>query len=851
MSNETKNTFSFWQLINRHKIEIPIIQRDYAQGRDDAKAKSVRKQLIANMIDALTNNNRRLTFDFIYGRVSYGTFIPVDGQQRLTTLFLYHLYLHKVCQKNTQVCSKEAACASIQSALNKFTYATRQSSREFCVKIVEKGIVPDNYEENAVESFVMDQAWFYPDWASDPTVAGMLRTLDEIHVQMKEKKAVDMLHALLSDTCPITFQFLDMGEQGLTDDLYLKMNARGLPLTAWENFKASLEKWLGSHRGLVMNIVANLAPVKCGDKPGWNKLATDTSQPEKCITWKLEHDWHDVFWNTETPNPPETEQNLLSLFRRHFLNVWRSTYSGGMLQEIKEDGGKNGNPDEIIRMLAPPVNNDMFTPFPVYETVLEANPENLRTIFFLLEALAHHGKTLTDTKPAWLTEAWFPLEGKWNEKEKHEEYDSRVRFHAVMKCFSSPITDAEVFASSYKKWMRVVWNILEQVQVRERDYQSALKLIDELGSDHWDNVLIWLASDPPRTIQSALAKEQVREEREKARQIRISPDSYPSIIEAESNPTFKGAIRFLYRDSTGKPHWKDFSKKAARAKEVFKDGIIEAKRVEWTTAFIKQLPCFYEKDNNGSFLMFFNSRADNWKKILLNSSFNPIVDRLLLCDDLSGLESCQTENQHRIIREQILDDGVIKKLLESYSDGRFKWVENTFRLYAPNERRESHVLLDINRQNRNAALRQFLLDWSGIGLAVANRKLSDRLWVGETIVIDANKQGIGKTAKDFEWVAKWWNGNGEGGACLFFEKTINGIIHAIDVCRDKDGQYFLRISRRDDKLEGVWLENVKQLSLPLKINKSRLEIPPMTQHEIQEFLLRLLQCGIPATDTIP
>ena len=34
-SNPTSEKLSFWQLLEKTKIEIPIIQRDYAQGRKD------------------------------------------------------------------------------------------------------------------------------------------------------------------------------------------------------------------------------------------------------------------------------------------------------------------------------------------------------------------------------------------------------------------------------------------------------------------------------------------------------------------------------------------------------------------------------------------------------------------------------------------------------------------------------------------------------------------------------------------------------------------------------------------------------------------------------------------------
>ena len=36
----------------------------------------------------------------------------------------------------------------------------------------------------------------------------------------------------------ITFQLLKLDEFGLSDDLYIKMNARGKPLTNFETFKA-------------------------------------------------------------------------------------------------------------------------------------------------------------------------------------------------------------------------------------------------------------------------------------------------------------------------------------------------------------------------------------------------------------------------------------------------------------------------------------------------------------------------------------------------------------------------------------------------------------------------------------
>ena len=45
--------YSFFQLISKCRIEIPIIQRDYAQGRVNSKAKDVRKAIVSDLIKAV------------------------------------------------------------------------------------------------------------------------------------------------------------------------------------------------------------------------------------------------------------------------------------------------------------------------------------------------------------------------------------------------------------------------------------------------------------------------------------------------------------------------------------------------------------------------------------------------------------------------------------------------------------------------------------------------------------------------------------------------------------------------------------------------------------------------------
>lgn len=213
-------------------IEIPRIQRDYAQGRETKDIGRIRKQFLVVLYDALTEKSEPVKLDFIYGNITDGNLIPLDGQQRLTTLFLLHWYI----AKHENINSEE------YSLLNKFTYRTRFSSRDFCEKLVQ--YTPD-FTKESISTWISDQNWFRYSWKDDPTIHSMLVVIDEIHRIFNDtsglwEKLAD------PDNPDISFYFLPLEEMGLTDSLYIKMNSRGKPLTEFEHFKAEFEKIIKS-----------------------------------------------------------------------------------------------------------------------------------------------------------------------------------------------------------------------------------------------------------------------------------------------------------------------------------------------------------------------------------------------------------------------------------------------------------------------------------------------------------------------------------------------------------------------------------------------------------------------------
>lgn len=210
------------EIVQLKKIKIPIIQRDYAQGRMDAEVNRIRVRFLDSLHQAIIADP--ITLDFVYGDINAdGVMTPLDGQQRLTALFLLHWYAAK----------KENIATAEHLFLGNFSYETRYSARDFCSFLIKFN---PTFTKNLSEE-IIDQAWFPLDWKKDPTISSMLVMLDAIQNKFAETQGI---WARLKEKA-ITFYFLPIKDMGLTDELYIKMNSRGKPLTQFEHFKAELE----------------------------------------------------------------------------------------------------------------------------------------------------------------------------------------------------------------------------------------------------------------------------------------------------------------------------------------------------------------------------------------------------------------------------------------------------------------------------------------------------------------------------------------------------------------------------------------------------------------------------------
>ena len=411
-------------------ITIPRIQRAYAQGRADAHAVKTRNRFLSAIQTGLAGNG--LTLDFIYGNIQNGQLIPLDGQQRLTTLWLLHWF----------AANKENIT---DHNLSHFTYNTRYSARDFIAKLVT--FRPSLTKTLSTE--IRNQGWFPMEWDNDPTVSGMLTMLDEIQRRFSN---TDNLWTSLDK---IDFYFRDIEEMKLTDDIYIKMNSRGKPLTDFEHFKAELLKVIRSDNG--------------------------NESIAKRIGLKIDREWTDLIWNyRDTDNL--VDNGFLCLFRFvSLIIIYKSDRSASEF--------------------------DLTDDFNLMERLYKNHPENVDFLEEVFDLLFYvHSKTLGLNN-----ESLCPVEDFF------EDYLSSYDYQLGKVVVPQQISDIDILKAILKNvalrrntpyWVAMFYSFLlylkNQETVADSDFRRRLRVVVNLLKNSKNEVVDNPNSDAGNRIPAIL-----------------------------------------------------------------------------------------------------------------------------------------------------------------------------------------------------------------------------------------------------------------------------------------------------------------------------------------------------------
>lgn len=235
-SIEIKVDFCLFNLLkDKCSICIPDYQRDYAQGRvDNGKIDNIRELFVKDLCQSLNDDTKICHLGLVYGSLSESGegFVAVDGQQRLTTVFLLHAYLFL----------RAGIKDERYEALKQFNWNSRAYADEFVSFLLESDLAALN-EDTDLSAYIRSLPFFFYDWETDPSVSAMMIMLAEIHKtfgKFDKEKCDEFCNILCGDQCRIIFDMLPL-KKGSDEMVYLKMNSRGRELTTYENFKTKFQ----------------------------------------------------------------------------------------------------------------------------------------------------------------------------------------------------------------------------------------------------------------------------------------------------------------------------------------------------------------------------------------------------------------------------------------------------------------------------------------------------------------------------------------------------------------------------------------------------------------------------------
>ncbi|WP_282782705.1 DUF262 domain-containing protein [Phaeodactylibacter xiamenensis] len=569
MNQDMVKQYSFYELMSKEgmKIKIPIIQRDYAQGRENVK--ELRENFL-NAIKKHLDKQKPLNLDFIFGTQKENHFIPIDGQQRLTTLFLLHWYLGWSADQ------KEHISKYLGENFSKFTYETRTSSKDFCKALVTKPLKKEL--DDRISKIIKDQEWFFLNWRHDPTISGMLNTLDSIEKIFDKPKA--HYDALVSnDGALVSFQFIEIKDFGLSDQLYIKMNARGKPLTNFENFKANAESIFQAY---------------------------DEANRKDCADWltkNIDGKWTDLMWSALSDKSELVDHYFMNFLQTCLVNKYAIT--------------ENSKIDSLRSLIG---------------------SRNTKFDFYLLEALKLNEFTPLEYSFRTL-DVLCSESSQFKSLVSEDIIDDKQLIHSVLEYNLSYPKRIQFFALSnflldgkaplhINEWMRFIRNLTENSRIETvEEFESALKSVDKLLIEA-ERILKHVADFSSGNF-IGFSVEQSKEEVLKAKLLISDKDTWEKRIKSlENHPYLQGSIGFILEfsgidkpESTNDKALERFDNYVLLFNALFKDdGIAMVDRhFLFERALLCQGDYLLTKGRNHSFLVNGNERDISWKRYLRSS----------------------------------------------------------------------------------------------------------------------------------------------------------------------------------------------------------------------------------------
>ena len=648
---------NLFALLSRYRVVIPGIQRHYVQGANNPKAESVRKQFIKEIFTAIEEKQNEFNLHFIYGPINTDgedSFVPVDGQQRLTTLWLIARYAAEKAEPSDR--------KDLLRLLSRFTYEDRINAKRFCQALTCENSRWDITQDPNPD--ILCQDWFVDYWKEDETVASMIRMLSTIHEEWNKHQdtitAEDVLEAIASK---IRFE---LKIDAFGDDIYMKMNARGLQLTQWENFKGKFSE----------NLSEDI-------KERWDKEMEEFSNR---------------FFHCSGEQHELPDNAFFALYAR--IMAYESGVDCG--NGIKELAAYTHNHNTWNQIELP------FVPYSDFSDIIQDKRDSADNKSFASNVAETCIKMLKTVLDNFKEEVPYFGDSKLFDTFFHPQNRNELDF--TLCCYEYFNKFDDVVSTNFLKALRLIWNILENVDKQYDKPDNRVKLVKKF-IDLGDQTLYspQIKEKNKEKIIDSDAPKQAKEEAEKA--IQMNDQSMPSdwnektlgkwrdwndaIEKAEECAFFHGSICFLYRNSNGETTWKNFATKLSNCKNLFtKDGLSEDKKVKANQVLISHC----ENWENLIRKPVFDTDKESWKQVLTDINLSEYVNGLLLSPN-------EIADSHDDIIQLLIDNDIWKNLINENSGYKLEWKESSPSLWLS---RYLYLTVKLTRNNREDILDAFI-----------------------------------------------------------------------------------------------------------------------------------------------
>lgn len=171
--------------------------------------------------------NTRIGFIYAYHNPEYeGSFFLIDGQQRMTTIYLLLLSAYKLAGKQVEFKNKY-----FKDNQPKIDYKVRETAHDFLVDFIDHELNPDS-----TTSFTGSDR-FYEIYNKDVTAKNLYTNYEEINNLMSNKLGNGVNEFINYVEKYVEFNYFDTNLSDQGERLYLYMNSRGEGLSIHEKLK--------------------------------------------------------------------------------------------------------------------------------------------------------------------------------------------------------------------------------------------------------------------------------------------------------------------------------------------------------------------------------------------------------------------------------------------------------------------------------------------------------------------------------------------------------------------------------------------------------------------------------------